>query len=69
MKDKATRPSQWDDLFPKIRHCLDKGLYRQSRHAIERKLERNIDLPDVVYVLKNGYHEKRKTSFDAAFQT
>jgi|ERR1700733_5428616 len=69
MKDKAKRPSQFDDLFPKIRHCLDMGLYRQSRHAIERELERKIDLPDVLYVLKNGYHEKRKTSFDEAFQT
>lgn len=69
MKDKANRPSQLDDLFLKIRHCLDMGLYRQSKHAIERELERKIDLPDVLYVLKNGYHEKRKTSFDEAFQT
>ena len=69
MKDKAKRPSQFDDLFPMIRHCLDMGIYRQSKHAIERELERKIDLPDVLYVLKNGYHEKRKTSFDEAFQT
>lgn len=67
--DLAKRTSQFDDLFPKIRHCLDMGLYRQSRHAIEREIERKIDLPDVLYVLKNGYHEKRKTSFDEVFQT
>ncbi len=69
MKDRAKRPSQADELFPKIRDCLDKGLYRQSKHAIERESEREIDLPDVLYVLKNGYHEKQKTSFDEAFQT
>lgn len=44
-------------------------MYRQSRHALQRESERNIDLPDVIYVLRNGYHEKRKTSFDEAFQT
>lgn len=69
MKDKTKRPPQLDELFPKIRNCLDKGLYRQSKHAIERELERKIDLPDVLYVLKNGYHDKRKTSFDEVFQT
>ena len=58
-----------DELFPEIRDCIDEGLYRQSKHAIERELERTIDLPDVLYVLKNGYHEKQKTSFDEAFQT
>ncbi|MBA3956806.1 MAG: DUF4258 domain-containing protein [Parachlamydiaceae bacterium] len=51
--------------------CLDKGLYRQSKHAIERERERerNIDLPDVLYVLRNGYHEKQKTTFDEVFET
>jgi hypothetical protein len=69
MKDKAKRPPQLDELFPKIQDCLNKGHYRQSRHAIERGSEREIDIPDVLYVLKNGYHEKQKTSFDEAFQT
>ncbi|HEV8051140.1 MAG TPA: DUF4258 domain-containing protein, partial [Parachlamydiaceae bacterium] len=67
MKDKSKRPSQLDELFPKIRDCIDKGSYRQSKHAVERKIERCIDLPDVLYVLKNGYHEKQKTSFDETF--
>lgn len=57
------------NFFPRIRDCIEKGIYRQSKHAIDRKIERNIDLPDVLYVLKNGYHEKQKTSFDEAFQT
>lgn len=69
MKNKTTRPSRLDDLFPKIHYCVSLGLYRQSRHAIGRELERKINLSDVLYVLKNGYHEKRKTSFDETFQT
>lgn len=69
MNDKVKRPFQLDELFPKIHNCLDKGLYRHSKHAIERELGREIDLLDVLYVLKNGYHEKRKTSFDETFQT
>jgi hypothetical protein len=69
MKDKRNRPFQLNELFPKIRQCLDEGLYRQIKHAFERELERKIGLPDVLYVLKNGYDEKQKTSFDERFQT
>lgn len=69
MSEKAKRPPQHDELFSKIRECIEKGLYRQSRHAIDRQIEREIDLPDVLYVLKSGYHEKQKTSFDEIFHT
>lgn len=68
MKDKAKRSSQLDELFLKIQDCLEKGLYRQSKHAIERGLQREIDIPDVLYVLKNGYHEKQKTSLMRHFK-
>ena len=68
-KEKSKRPSQLEELFPSIRHCIETGRVRQSRHAIDRQIERTIDLPDVLYVLKNGYHEKPKTSFDEVFQT
>ena len=67
--NKLKRPAQLDELFPKIRDSIEQGLYRQSKHAIDRELERDIDLSDVLYVLKNGYHEKQKTSFDEVFQT
>lgn len=69
MKNTPKRPAQIDELFPKIRRCIDNGLYRQSKHAFDRELEREISLPDVLFVLKTGYHEKPKTSFDEAFQT
>lgn len=33
------------------------------------EVERELELSDVLYVLKHGYHEKRKTTFDEVFQT
>jgi uncharacterized protein DUF4258 len=69
MNNNPKRPAQLDELFPKIRGCIDQGLFRQSKHAIDRELERKINLADVLYVLKNGYHEKQKTSFDELFRT
>ena len=30
---------------------------------------KEIDLNDAEYILKNGYHEKKKTSFDEIFRT
>lgn len=69
MKDRQIRPSQLEELFPKIRDCIENDRYRLTRHAIDRKTERNIELPDVLHVLKSGYHEKQKTSFDEIFKT
>lgn len=66
---KIQRPRQTDNLIAKISECIKRGSYRVTLHALDRQLERNIDLPDVVYVLTNGYHEKKKTSFDEVFQT
>lgn len=36
-------------------------------HAIGRAKERDIALPDALYVLKNGYHEKEKTYYDEVY--
>jgi hypothetical protein len=56
-------------LIKNIGECIEQGNYILSRHAIERRFERNIELEDVLYVLKTGYHESEKTSFDETFQT
>jgi hypothetical protein len=69
MKNTPKRPAQLEEVFPLIRDCIEKGMYRQSRHALGRADERHIVLSDVLYVLKSGYHEKQKTSFDDTFQT
>lgn len=68
MKKKST-PPQIENLNQKICESLEKGWFRLTIHALSRKLERLIELPDVLYVLKNGRHEKTKTVFDETFQT
>jgi hypothetical protein len=65
---KPEKVPQFSDLMPRIHRCVEKGRYRQSIHALERLHERDIDFMDALYVLKNGYHEKPKTTFDEAFQ-
>lgn len=66
---KEQRPPQIENLLAKIRECIDKGRYRESFHAKQRQNERNIDLFDALYVLKNGYHEKQKTAFNELRKT
>ena len=39
-----------------------------SQHAVDRKTERSINLPDILFVLKFGHREKVKDSFDAKRQ-
>ncbi len=45
------------------------GAYRNTFHAIERKAERNITLPEIIHVLRTGRHEKSKDHFEKAFNT
>lgn len=61
---KKSKPKQLANLLNKIWKCLDQQKYTQTKHALQRQQERGIDLGDAIYVLKTGYHEKRKTSFD-----
>ena len=57
------RPSKTLNVLEKIRECIDLCRYYDTRHAIARKALRNIALPEVLYVLKKGYHEKKKDEF------
>jgi hypothetical protein len=63
------RPPQITDLHEKICECIDTGKYVHSYHALERHKSREIGLEDVLYVLKHGIHEKRKTTFADDFQS
>ncbi len=40
-----------------------------TEHAISRQKLRSLKLPDIVEVLRNGFHEKDKTLFSNKFQT
>ncbi len=57
------------DVLDRIKECLDRGQYKFSQHAMERRMERFISLPDVIEVLRFGYHEKQKDIWDKRFKT
>ena len=51
-----------------VRTCIEQGRYLDTRHALERQVERAINRNEILYVLKNGYHEKKKDKFDELYQ-
>ena len=62
--------SGWvQDLLGEIRKYVKTRKYRITRHAQERQEQYNITLPDLLFVLTTGFHEKDKTLFDTKFQT
>lgn len=66
---KQKKPPFIENLFQVIRDSIEKGNYRLTEHAVQRLRERDISLNDAEFVLKHGYHEKSKTSFDEVFKT
>lgn len=66
---KQVKSEKVPDLLSRVRNCLDRGAYRFSQHAINRKKERFLSLPDVIEVLSNGYHEKTKDTWDSIFKS
>ncbi len=46
-----------------IRRKLDKAQDRYVDHALERIQQRKVSFYEIRYVLRNGYHEKRKDVF------
>ncbi len=55
-------------LRNKILEHIKNGKYRLTKHAAEEQAKDNLDLPDTLHVLKTGYHETGKTSFNNKFQ-
>jgi len=58
------RPAKLENLLEVIKKHIEEETFRFSKHAIERYVERDITPQDTLYVLLNGYHEKKKDSFD-----
>ncbi len=57
------RPSKIDNVLEKVRECIANGRYYDTSHAALRKCQRRISLTHVLYVLRYGYHEKRKDQY------
>ena len=56
------------DLLAVVSRRAEQGNYVILRHARERGIQRNITEPEWLYVLRNGWHEKRKDQYDEAHQ-
>ena len=64
-----SRLKKIDNLLITIQDCVIAGRYRDTMHAVKRQKQRNIILPEILHVLKNGRHEKRKDRFDETFNS
>ncbi len=65
----SRKPKKIENLLERIEICISSGTYRDTFHAIERKKERNITLPEIIHVLTTGRHEKSKDRFDEVFNS
>ena len=62
-KKESKRPAKVEDVLALVRSHVEHGTYRDTRHAAQRKEERDITLLEILHVLKRGHHEKRKDEF------
>jgi hypothetical protein len=69
---KEAAVSAWPDKDPeiakKIKDAITKGKYRFTAHALEQMKARKVITNEVSYVLKNGYLETSKDSYDEVSQ-
>ncbi len=63
MSQRKARPAKHENVPALVREYVDAGKYLDTRHAFDRMVERRITLPEALYVLRRGYHEKRKDEF------
>jgi hypothetical protein len=57
------------DVLGEIQKHIKTRRYRITSHAEQRQEQYNITLPNLLFVLSTGTHEKEKTLFDNTFQT
>ena len=57
------------NLLDRVRLCIEGGHYVDTRHVTDRQSERNITRLEILYVLRNGRHERRKDRYYENYQT
>ncbi len=62
-----TKPAKVKNLLAEVTLHIDSGRYLDTRHALARQKERGISRPEVIFVLRHAYHEKRKDRFDEKY--
>ena len=68
-KNKSTRRPKHEDPLAQARDLVAQGKVVFSRHALERASQRSINQNDVFYVIKTGYHERKKDEWKPEFKT
>ena len=56
------------DILQRVKEHVRNGTYVLVKHALERQLQKKIDLVGVLRVLSHGRHEKEKDEFDVKNQ-
>lgn len=62
-------PPRIQNVLEVIKKCIRDKDFRFSKHAIQRGEERAISFKDALHVLKNGFHNEKKSSFDPRRRT
>lgn len=57
------------DILGEVRKHIKAGKYRITNHAQERQDKHQLTLPNLLFILSTGFHEKEKTLFSNEFQT
>ncbi|MDB6080843.1 MAG: hypothetical protein JWO53_115 [Chlamydiia bacterium] len=57
-------PEKLSNVLKVIKECIKKNSYVFCEHALDRVIERGIDIPTVLKILQTGYEEKKKDRFD-----
>lgn len=57
-------PAKSSSVLNKVHEAIKEGKYAFTKHALDRVVERNIDIPTTINVLLDGYEEKQKSKFD-----
>lgn len=58
----SKRPEKYTGIMALVEKRVTAGRYYDTRHATDRKSERDISLMEILRVFKNGFHEKRRMS-------
>ena len=56
------------NLLNAVKSSIESGRYFDTRHATDRQSERSIRRTEILYVLKNGRHEKSKDQYQERYR-
>ena len=63
------RPPKLADVLELVRMAVEAGNFLDTVHASVRQQQRAITRPEYLYILKNGFHEKAKDTYEPIYLT